>query len=521
MDMLFKFIKRPITIVTIVLVIGIVSGYFYFTIEKEPSLSTVVVKKNDIIQEVAVTGKVRPSHSVDLAFEKSGKVKRVKTRVGDKVNIGQVLIELDSSELVAQLREAEAKVEVEKAKLAELLQGTRPEEIAVQEVKVKNAKIALEDARRNIIDKLQDTYTKSDDAVRNKVDQFFVDPRSSDPRFSFSVYSQQARDTEADRISIETLLISWKTYLDEFTVSGDLTPYINNAKTNLSQVRSFLDKIALVINNLSSSEDLSQTTVDGYRSDVSTARADVNTATNNFSLAEEKLRTAESNVSLVENELVLKKAGSVKEQIVAAEAKVKQTEASVQNIQVQVAKTILRSPINGIVAKQDARIGEIVSASTIVVSIISEADFEIEANIPEADIAKIKIGNVARITLDAYGSNVIFEAVVFEIEPAETIIEGVATYKTTLQFLEEDLRIKSGMTANIDILADKRENVIAIPQRAVITKNGDTLVRVLKNGLIEEVKVKTGLRGSAGKIEIIAGINEGDEVIIFIKERGR
>ena len=83
---------------------------------------------------------------------------------------------------------------------------------------------------------------------------------------------------------------------------------------------------------------------------------------------------------------------------------------------------------------------------------------------------------------------------------------------------KEDERIKSGMTANIGILADERHNVIAIPGRAVVVKNGDQIVRVVIDGEIEERKVITGLRGSDGTVEVVKGLNEGDKVITFVEE---
>ncbi|HJN62222.1 MAG TPA: hypothetical protein QGH92_01300, partial [Candidatus Parcubacteria bacterium] len=98
------------------------------------------------------------------------------------------------------------------------------------------------------------------------------------------------------------------------------------------------------------------------------------------------------------------------------------------------------------------------------------------------------------------------------------IVDGVATYKVTFQFIEDDERIKSGMTANIDITSDNRENVIAVPQRSIIRKNGDKFVRILDGNNVKEIKVETGLYGSDGNIEIIRGINEGDKVITFIEE---
>jgi HlyD family secretion protein len=197
---------------------------------------------------------------------------------------------------------------------------------------------------------------------------------------------------------------------------------------------------------------------------------------------------------------------------------VEQAKANAQNYQAQLAKTILRSPLNGIVTKQDGNVGQIIAANTNLVSLISVNKFKIEANIPETDIAKVKVGNTSTLTLDAYGNDVVFDATVVAIDPAETVIEGVSTYKTTFEFAKDDGRIKPGMTANIDILTDKRHDVIVAPQRAIIGKNHERTVKILSSdGIIKEVPVEIGLKGSDGNVEIIKGINEGDKVVFFTK----
>lgn len=500
-----KFLKKPVVIISaVIVIILVIGGYFYFK-PKKSSYEFVVAKMGELMQEVSVTGNVKPAEKVDLAFEKSGKVVWIGVEVGDRVSAGQTLIQIANADLIAQLKQAEANVKAQKAKLEELKKGTRSEEIQVYETKVENAKTALEDAKKNLDDKLEDAYTKADDAIRNKIDQFFSNPRTSQPQINFTVADSQLKtDIEWGRFLVEGMLVSWNPA---------------EANKNLNQISSFLDKISLAVNNLTPNAGLSQATIDTWKADVFTARTNINTAINNLSGAEEKFRTAESNLTLAENELVLEKAGVVTEQITNQEAQVEQAEANVKNIQAQIEKTIIRSPLNGVVTKKDIKVGEIVSANAVAISVMSDAKFEIEANIPEADIAKIKVGHSAKITLDAYGNDVLFEARVIKIDPAETVIEGVATYKTTLQFIKEDDRIKSGMTANIDILTAKREKVIVIPQRAVAQKeNGDKIVKILKDdGVIEERKVATGLKGSDGNIEIIEGINEGDKVITSLK----
>lgn len=512
--------KTILIIFSILAAVLAAGGYFYFGRKQEPKYEFIVVSKGDLAQEVSVTGRVRPAESADLAFEKSGRVKAVYADVGQKVIVGQPLVALDNSELSAQLKQAEANVKAERAKLDELKRGTRPEDIEVQQVKVKNYEIALEDAKRNLVDKLQDVYIKADDAVRNKTDQFFSNPRTNNPRLVFSASDQLKTDAESRRLRLESVFIFWKQKLGVLSTESDLASYLLDTKKNSAEVQLFLDQAALLVNGLTANSQFSQATVDSWKSDVSAGRVNVNTAVNNLTAADEKLRTAESNLTLGKQELLLKKAGVVPEQIAAQEAKVESALANAENLQAQTNKTFLRSPINGMVSEQKAKVGEIAAANAVIISLISIAYYEVEANIAEADIAKVKIGQTARVTLDAYGNDVIFQVRAVEIDPAETIIDGVATYKTTFQFMEQDGRIKSGMTANIDIFTDRRQGVIVVPQRAVISKNGDKIVRLIESPessrpAVREIKVKTGLRGSDGNIEIREGVKEGDKVIIF------
>jgi HlyD family secretion protein len=152
-----------------------------------------------------------------------------------------------------------------------------------------------------------------------------------------------------------------------------------------------------------------------------------------------------------------------------------------------------------------------------VISIISQGDYQIESFIPEADISKIKIRNKASTTLDAYGSNVVFDTAIIKIDPAATVIDGVPTYKVTLRFMDQDSRIKSGMTANLDILTNQKDNVLLLPNRVLITEDDGKYVSILNpdgSGKILLKKIVVGLRGSDGNTEIISGLNEGDKVLL-------
>ena len=186
-------------------------------------------------------------------------------------------------------------------------------------------------------------------------------------------------------------------------------------------------------------------------------------------------------------------------------------------------KRTLVALTNGIVSSLDIEIGELVSINTPVVQIIS-SDISVNVDVSESDIAKVTIGDQVEMTLDAFGEERVFTGEVAEIEPAETEISGVIYYKTTVTINQPEERtpIKPGMTANVSIQTDKKDNALSIPQRAITEKDGKKFVKVLTNtalGEYKEIEITTGMRGDEGMIEITSGLQEKDEIITFLKDK--
>ena len=473
-----KLLKPKIIVVFIAVVLIVWLGFRYFGGNNEASPETAIAKKGTIVQEVSVTGNTKPAASVDLAFEKAGRVVKVYAGVGEKVYAGQILAQLDSSELTTQLSKAQA-------------------DLTTQESKLNESQIALTNYYDDVIDVLNDAYTKANDAVREKADDLFSDDERN-PQLTFiTSNSQNQTDLQFQRLLLRDKLNEWLNELGKLTLNPSteaLNAGLINATSRLTLVRNFLD---LALDAVANAANISSATISAYKDDINTARTNVNTAL--------------ANVNDQKQNIIAQKAT-----IESQEATVKSYQAAIQNIQAQLNKTVLYSPIAGVVTKQDAKVGEIAAANSVLVSVISASKFEVEANIPEADIAKVKIGDPAEITLDAYGNDVIFDAKVVSIDPAETIIEGVATYKTKFQFVKNDDRPKSGMTANIVITTARHTNVIVVPQRAVTAKTNGKFVLVDAGNpqKPEEREVKTGLRGTDGNVEITDGLREGEKVII-------
>lgn len=473
---------------------------------------TMVVERGDVVEKVILTGKVKPAEEVDLAFDRAGKVAQTFVQVGSQVEAGQTLVSLDSSEVYADYLKAQANVVSANARLDELKRGSRPEEISISESEVSNATIALENAEDKLRSALYESYVKADDAVRNYVDTLFSNPRTSNPQITSAVTDTAlASELNTKRYAIEQLLVAWDK--NPQTLSRETIVKIS---ADLNQVKMFVDKMAIAVNGFSSNSSMSASTVEGYKTSISTARTGLIAAQSSISLAEEKLNTAKSTLLIAQKNLALKKAGTSEEEVRAQEAQVLQYEAQLQAVAAQLSKMTMRSPLAGIVTKQDAKRGEIVSVGAPVVSVISGSNLEIEANVSEVSVGKVSVGNEVFITMDAFPGKV-FAGTVTYIEPGETIVDGVVNFKITITFTENYPEIKTGLSANLEIVTAQVTDVVRVAEYAVTVRDDKRYVLKKEGSREVEVEVTTGFKGSDGFVEVLSGLSPEDVVVLSSK----
>jgi HlyD family secretion protein len=179
--------------------------------------------------------------------------------------------------------------------------------------------------------------------------------------------------------------------------------------------------------------------------------------------------------------------------------------------------TMIKAPVDGIITKITVDVGEQASASQPAISMIGLSNTQIKVDVPESDITKLKVGDTVEITLDAFGNDQIFNGTVTFIDPASTVISEVIYYKVTVGFNVEDEKIKSGMTANLTILTNSKDNALVVPSRAVSARGDIRFVQVLENNKPVEKEVQVGLKGDDGLWEISSGLNAGEKIIISTK----
>lgn len=475
-------------------------------------VKTVAVERGTVIAEVSVTGQVKPATSIDLAFERSGRIARIPVSVGGRVTQGAELIVMENGDAVAQLQQARAALATQQAKLDEYVRGSRPEELSSAQLDLQKAQSNLENYYQAGVNVLTDAYNKADDAVRKQVVALFIDQNPD--RGDYSFYSS---DTDAKVLGITyrrqayNELNAWSAELSTMQATeASIASGFTHARAWLATVSLLMDTLMDVIEGSSA---LDATTRATYKTNIATARTNVNTALASITTQEQTIAAQKIEVDKERKALALVQEGVRPEQVDAQRAQVESARGQVNYYASLVEKTILRAPFSGIVTRIVPKLGEIATANASAVSLIGEGAYEIETKITESDVAKIKVGDKARVTLDAYGSGVVFEALVTEIDISETVIEGVPTYTTTLQFTANDERIRSGFTANVDIMAGKKENVLFVPTRAIMVDNGTRSVTVQEGDEAREVKIEIGLRGSDGRTEVTGGLAEGDHVV--------
>jgi HlyD family secretion protein len=207
----------------------------------------------------------------------------------------------------------------------------------------------------------------------------------------------------------------------------------------------------------------------------------------------------------------------------------------------------IKSPMAGVVIKRDVQLGESVmsgvssfNAGTILYTVADLSSLIIRVKLNEVDIAKVTVGQPVRVTLDAYPQHTFAGEVTF-VAPAAELLEKIKVFKVEIELAELGPQFRTGMSANVEILGEKRDGALSIPLEALQRREGQTVAYQLKKDLrADQIRdAKDGLSGrskfiwladhwtdyfnvvplKAGiatleRVEILSGIDEGDQVAL-------
>jgi HlyD family secretion protein len=266
------------------------------------------------------------------------------------------------------------------------------------------------------------------------------------------------------------------------------------------------------------------------KEDMETAMQGASSAAADVEAEQAQVKAAEDNVKVAQAEVE-----AAKTQMSATQAQVKQAQASLHAAQIDLDNTFIKAPVDGVVVSRNVDVGQTVAASLAAPTLFQIAQdltkMQVDTNVSEADVGRVKVGQAASFTVDAYPGRV-FRGAVTAVRQAPINVQNVITYDVVVGVSNPDLKLFPGMTANVKIMIDQRQDVLKVPnaalryrpatQQPVRAKTGrkgggvpEQAVWVLdENGRPRRVKVTIG-ETDGSFTEIASGdLKQGDPVIV-------
>ena len=499
---------KIISAVVAVLILG--GGYYAFSNLSTASTQTRYVLaaagKSTVVSSVSATGQVSALNQVSLVAKVSGDVVGVYVQDGQEVKAGTLIAQLDSSDAQKSVRDAEANLESAQLSLEKL-------ETPVDQLSLTQAQNSL--AQDNESEKQAETaltkaygdgFTTISTVVlgESNLMTFFsnINPNQTNPSFGYTsvlneytqnVTDYQAAGRDSDPATLDSLLD--ETY-NTVQAIGDGIKYANSSTYN--------------------------TTINTYLSNLIIAKTAIQNAKSGVNDAKQ---------SVIQQTLSLTKlqAGALPIDIKSQQLSIQQRQNALSDAKEKLAYYYITAPFDGFIVNLNVHKGDSVASiqsyGSIATIITKERIADVSLN--EVDAAKIKAGQKATLTFDAFPDLTVAGSVA-EIDAIGTVTQGVVDYGAKISFDASNNQIKPGMSVSAHIITDAHPDVISVPNSAVKSQNGTYYVQVLdgvKNdaanlisqgvvsGTAPQMKtVEIGLQNDS-MTEITSGLNEGEMVV--------
>lgn len=367
--------------------------------ELRRTVEVVPVSLYDLSETLSFHGKLMAESTVSVSPKVSGRIVEVRAKVGDRVEEGQLLVQLETDQLRLQVEQAKAALEGAKANLQRLQEGARPEEIA--------------QAKANV----------------------------------------------------------------------------QQANANYANVKLQYDR----------SKKL-------YESGVLTGQE--------WDAIQAQLRVAEAQKIAAEKSLDLIEKGARDTDLQAAAAAVRQAEVALASAELQLEYASITSPISGVVGSVTAEVGNMSTAGMPVAVVVDMDRLELVAQVGEREVVKLHAGQPVTVELNVFPGRV-FHGVVETVAPAADLQTGL--FAVTIAIDNPDGVLRPGMYATAHVTVATKNQVVAIPETALLTSAGRTQVFVIKGDRAEERVVAIGMRDGS-MVEIVDGLEVGEMVVVSGQE---
>ncbi len=417
-------------------------------------IQTAAVTRGNLAIVVSANGTVQPESSVNVSPKTSGVLKRLLVKEGDFVKPGQVVAYMDNSNLQGQLLQSRGNLAAAQANLNKVVAGNRSQDIAQAQAQVDEANASLQKLIAG--NRSQDIAGAT--ANLNKVQ---------------ATYRQAAEDLRRNQ---------------ELRAQGAIS------QQALSLARSTNDSAQAQVEQ--SQQSLNLLKAGSRPEDIAQARSVLNQR---------------------QQALNLLKAGSRPEDIAQARAQVMAAQGAVAIAQRNIDDTVIRAPFAGIIARKYADPGAFVTPTTAGSAVTSATSSsilalastnEIVAQVAEASISQIRVGQVAIIKVDAYSGKT-FEGKVTQVATQSLVQQNVTSFEVKVAVADSQRLLHQGMNVTIDFKAGELNQVLVVPTASIVQQKAVQGVFVAKKGgdpvfvpivvgttVNDKTEVKSGLTGN-------------------------
>jgi multidrug efflux pump subunit AcrA (membrane-fusion protein) len=467
------------------------------------------VQKGDVTIEVIGTGNLALQTKQDLAFEMSGTVSEVLVNLSDSVKKGQQLATLDTSDYDGQLK-------------------TLQKNVTAAERGLTNAGRAVDTAQQGV-NTAQENVIKAQRQIPAKelaVQQAELDLQTAQNNLANLADIKKAQavvDAAQADLDNATSSLQQAAIIGNSALIQNLNTVIPVLKTNLAQAQ---DALKALLSGATASDDLIL--------QMAKAQLGISQAQNNLVAAQDALSDAKQAVADAQ-------AAVGNAQLAVADAQTGQSDAadSLQDAQTalteaQALSPVITAPMDGIVTKIDVSGGQAVQKGTVALQIADPTQFSADILVTEQDVFSVQVGADATVSLDAL-SGITFPAKVTAVAPTASVSQGVVNYSVTVKLTQvqavpnpatttslttnlsqasnQDISLKDGLSATVNILVQSKKDVLVVPNRAITRQGQTATVQVVSGATTQTRTVTTGLSDSTNT-EIVDGLSAGEQVLI-------
>ena len=429
--------KRVIPILILLILIG--AGFYWWSTQRDTGLFSLAAPAEEPNIPIIGSGTIE-AETIVITTETGGRIVAIHADEGDEVHQGDLLVELDASLLTANQSQLEAALDTARANLAEVSAPPRREDVAAAEAELqqalaaRNGTYAVWQQALSIVDNPLELNTQIDAARGNTA---ILEKEVEAAQAELKAAEIQRDEAARNQLNDEAV-----------TMSQAAIKQADAARANLAAAEAELagaqSQLALLI---------------AMRDNPVIPITQANAARTAYEQAKAAVSVAEAKLALVE-------ASPIPEEIAIAEAQVGQAEAALTSVEVQLDKLNLTAPRDGIITDRPANPGELATPGATLMNLGDLDQVTLTVFIPVTQVGQVRVGQTARVEVDAYPGET-FEGTVAFISPeAEFTPKNVQTEEERVNLVfavkitldNRDHRLKPGMPADAEIINNPEIN---------------------------------------------------------------